>query len=93
MDTNNKKIRADEGVLLSDANASLYRKLVGKHMYLTITRPVLSFVVQHLSQFVSTPKKPHLKALFKAIRYVKFIIGQGLHFSSTNFLQLTGYSL
>lgn len=57
MDTNNKRIRADEGVLLSDANASLYRKLVGKHMYLAITRPDLSFVVQHLSQFVSTPKK------------------------------------
>lgn len=91
MDTN-KRLRADDGTLLSDANASLYRKLVGKLMYLTITRPDLSFVAQHLSQFVSTPREPHLKALFRIIRYIKFTIGQGLHFSSTNSLQLTCYS-
>lgn len=60
--------------------ASFYRKLVGKLMYLTITKPDLSFVAQHLSQFVSSPRDSHLKALMRIIRYVKFTVGQGLYF-------------
>lgn len=87
MDTN-KRLQADQGLLLSETDASFYRELVGKLMYLTITRPDLSFVAQHLSQFVSSPRDSHLKALMRFIRYVKFTVGQGLYFSATSNLSL-----
>ncbi|GJZ24116.1 cysteine-rich receptor-like protein kinase 8 [Tanacetum coccineum] len=42
---------------------SLYRTLVGKLIYLTITRPDISFAAQLLSKFSQAPRTPHMKAL------------------------------
>lgn len=46
----NKKLLLNQGNSL--ANASLYRQLEGKLIYLTITRPNLSYAAQVLSKFV-----------------------------------------
>ena len=46
----NVKLRKEEGDLLVDP--SLYPKLVGSLVYLTITRPHISFSVQQVSQFL-----------------------------------------
>lgn len=43
-----------------------YQKLVGKLMYLTITRPDISFTIQNLSQFMRNPKKSHMEATFES---------------------------
>lgn len=45
-------------VLLDDNQA--YRNIVGKLMYLTITRPDICFAVQQLSQFLDSPTEFHL---------------------------------
>ncbi|GKC17148.1 retrovirus-related pol polyprotein from transposon RE1, partial [Tanacetum coccineum] len=70
---------------------SLYRTIVGKLIYLTITRPDLSFVAQLLSQFLKQPRTPHMKALLKVLRYIKLCPGQGLHFPTQNSLQLKAF--
>ncbi|GJS74356.1 uncharacterized mitochondrial protein-like protein [Tanacetum coccineum] len=48
---------------------SVYRKLVGKLIYLTITRPHLSFADQALSQFSHQPRTAHMDALYRVLRW------------------------
>ncbi|GJT04378.1 cysteine-rich receptor-like protein kinase 8 [Tanacetum coccineum] len=57
-----KKLNDTDGDLITDPSQS--RALVGKLLYLTITRPNLSYAA-HLSQFSHSPRTPHLKALIK----------------------------
>lgn len=47
----------DEGELFD--HPSLYRTIIGSLQYLTYTRPDISFVVNKLSQFLSSPKHQH----------------------------------
>ncbi|GJY28679.1 retrovirus-related pol polyprotein from transposon TNT 1-94 [Tanacetum coccineum] len=85
----NKKLTPDNGALLSDP--SFYKALVGKLLYLTITRPDLAFATQALSQFLQQPRATHMKALLKVIKYVKLSMGQGLIFPARNNLHLIAY--
>ncbi|GKB82412.1 RmlC-like cupins superfamily protein [Tanacetum coccineum] len=54
-----KLCRTQHGTPLPDEGS--YRRLVGRLLYLTMTRPDISYVVQHLSQFVSAPKDVHMQ--------------------------------
>ncbi|CAA3023562.1 Hypothetical predicted protein [Olea europaea subsp. europaea] len=73
-------LSAHDGDLLSDA--SHYRKLIGRLIYLTLTRPDITFAVHKLSQYMSQPRLSHLKAVHHLLRYLKGSPGQGLHFPS-----------
>ncbi|CAM8960842.1 unnamed protein product [Rhodiola kirilowii] len=75
----------------SITDPTMYRKLVGKLIYLTITRPDLAFAVHTLSQFMATPAEDHLKAAHRLLRYIKLAPAQGILFSATSDLKLTGY--
>ncbi|GJU94341.1 ribonuclease H-like domain-containing protein, partial [Tanacetum coccineum] len=52
-------------------NITDYQKLMGKLIYLTNTRPNISYVVHCLSQFMHSSLKSHLKTTFKILRYLK----------------------
>ena len=54
------KLTPTEGDLLKEPTH--YQRLVGKLIYLTITRPQISFSVNTLSQFMQEPRRPHLDA-------------------------------
>ena len=84
------RLSASDGELLEDA--SLYRRLVGRLLYLTLSRPDITFAVHQLSQFLSQPRVPHLQAVHYLLRYIKSHPGQGLLFSSTSSLQLRAFS-
>lgn len=71
---------------------SSYRALVGKLLYLTSTRPDISFVVQSLSQFLHAPRFAHMEAVKRVLRYLKLTSQHGLFFPATNSLQLQGFS-
>lgn len=61
---------------------SIYQRLVGKLLYLTITRPDTSYVVQSLSQFMHAPKRSHYEASLHVVKYIKSQPGHGLLMSS-----------
>jgi hypothetical protein len=88
MDCNLKLSRGD-GELLDDPFS--YRRLVGRLVYLTITLQDLSFLVQLLSQFMDSPRKPHMDAAFRVLRYLKSSPGQGLLFPFDSSLKLKAF--
>ncbi|XP_019254915.1 PREDICTED: uncharacterized protein LOC109233481 [Nicotiana attenuata] len=55
-----------------------YQRLLGKLLYLTVTRPDISFVVQSLSQFMHNPKVSHMEAALKVVKYIKNSPGLGI---------------
>lgn len=83
------KLSAEDGELLPSAEP--YRRLIGKLMYLTTTRPDISFAVNKLCQYSSAPRKPHLYAAHKVLHYLKGTIGQGLFFPADDDYQLTAF--
>ncbi|XP_052181063.1 uncharacterized mitochondrial protein AtMg00810-like [Diospyros lotus] len=86
----NLKLSMHDGELLEDP--SIYRRLIGQLLYLTISRPDITFTVHKLSQFVSHPRKPHLDVVHHLLQYLKSTPGQGLSFLASSSLQLRAFS-
>lgn len=86
----NLKLSSDTGPELADS--SQYRRLIGRLLYLTISRPDIAFTVNKLSQFLSKPTTTHLDALHHLLRYLKTTPGQGLFFSRAATPSLTAYT-
>jgi hypothetical protein len=86
----NVKYRRDEGELLLDP--FLYCQLVGSLIYLTITRPDISYVVHIVSKFMQSPRHLHLAAVRRIIRYLIRSPTRGLFFPTQSTLNLTAYS-
>ena len=83
------KLTPDDGELLKDPFK--YRRLVGRLIYLTVTRPGIAFSVRTLSQYIQTPRKPHWDAAIRVLKYIKGSLGQRLLLPSENNLTLTTY--
>jgi len=52
-------------------DVSQYQRMIGKFLYLTITRPDIAYTVQTLSQFLQRPKVQHWQAALRVLRYIK----------------------
>ena len=61
----NCRLNSHDGESLSDA--TLYRQLVGSLIYLTITRPNISYAVHVVSQFMATPRSPHYATVIRIL--------------------------
>ena len=73
------------------ADASSYRRLVGKLNYLSNTRLDIAFAVQYLSQFLQAPTQHHLTAALHTLRYIKKDPSQGLFFNNKLDYSLQAY--
>ena len=47
-----------------------YQRLVGKLIYLSHTRPDISFSVSVVSQFMNNPTEEHMNAIYRILRYL-----------------------
>ncbi|CAM8960116.1 unnamed protein product [Rhodiola kirilowii] len=57
-----------------------YRKIVGKLVYLHVTRLDIAFPVHVLSQFLAAPTTDHLQAANRVLRFLKNAPAQGLFY-------------
>ncbi|XP_016186272.1 uncharacterized protein LOC107627980 [Arachis ipaensis] len=74
------------------SSTSEYRKLVGKLLYLTNTRPEIGYAVGKLSQFLDCATDKHFEAAIRVLRYLKGAPALGLMFSAHSDLEPAGYS-
>ncbi|KAI9195862.1 hypothetical protein LWI28_018837 [Acer negundo] len=86
----------ERGLKLSDNSDLLkepgqYRRLVGRLIYLTVSRPDITYAIHVLSRFMHQPRRLHMDAALRVVRYLKSAPGQGLFFPSNSDFRLRAY--
>ena len=85
----NLKLQADVGTPMTDPE--VYRRFIGKLIYLTVTRPDICYTVQLLSQFMQAPTSVHMQAVKHLLRYLLNSPSQGILLASDSAVQLKAY--
>jgi hypothetical protein len=80
---------SNKGEQLKDPAA--YRHLVGRLIYLTITKPDITYSMHVLSRFMHEPRQQHMAAALRVVRYLKGAPGQGLLLHSNTTLKLRAF--
>jgi len=69
-----------------------FRGLIGSLLYLTASRPDITFVVCMYARFQANPKESHFNAAKRILKYFKGTTTVGLWYSNEATLNLKGYS-
>ena len=73
-------------------DSSLYRSMIGSLLYLTVSRPDISYNVGVCARYQANPKESHMIALKRIIKYVKTTIDFGVWYSKDTNDVLARYS-
>ncbi|WOG89729.1 hypothetical protein DCAR_0208967 [Daucus carota subsp. sativus] len=84
-----EKLTPTSGLLLTDPHP--YQRLLGKLIYLTVTRPDITFSVHVLSQFMHSPTSDHMKAATRVLRYLAGNPAQGILLASSSAVQVQAF--
>ena len=74
------------------SNPSLYRRWVGSLVYLTVTRPDISYTVYQVSQYLSASRSTHYATVLCILRYLKGTLFRGLFYSAQSPLVFHAFS-
>ncbi|KAK6123667.1 hypothetical protein DH2020_042591 [Rehmannia glutinosa] len=86
----NEKLQQKDGAYQADA--SLFRSLVGSLIYVTHTRPDIAFAVSVVSRYMTNPSKTHFTAAKRILRYLQGTKKQGILYEKDDECKLLGYS-
>ena len=75
----NVKLTID--LLGKSIDPSLYRSMIGSLLYLTASRPDISYSVGVCTRYQTNPKESHMIALKRIIKYVKTTVEFGVWYS------------
>ena len=74
------------------SNPSLYKRLVGNLVYLTVTCPDISYAIHQMSQYLSVPRSTHYAAVLRILQYLKDTLFHGLFYSAQSPLIVRAFS-
>lgn len=83
------RLCSTEGRELEDA--TMYRQIVGSLIFLTLSRPDLSYAVGMISRFMQYPRKLHLEAVRRILRYIKDTIEYGILYKKEEKYEIVGF--
>ncbi|WJX40607.1 hypothetical protein P8452_28061 [Trifolium repens] len=95
--TNHKRTPATTHLKLSkdehgvSVDQSLYRSMIGSLLYLTASRPDISFVVGVCARYQAEPKMSHLNQVKRILKYVSGTSDYGILYSHGEDTRLLGY--
>lgn len=76
---------------LSPEDTTTYRRIIGRLLYLQISRPDICCAVHKLSQFLQAPTSAHLIATHHLLKYIKGTSCQGVMLKPTTSFQLRAF--
>ena len=79
-------------LLGKSVDSCLYKSMIGSLLYLTASRPDISYSVGVCVRYQENPKKSHMIALKRIIKYVKATTDFGVQYSKDTNNILVGYS-
>lgn len=85
----NHRLALDKSDYMREVPA--YRQLVGRLIYLSNTRPDLSYAIHILSQFMHKPRSAHWEAALRVLHYLKGTIGHGILLRADTDLTVTAW--
>ena len=86
----NVKLTVD--LLGKSVDSSLYRSMIGSLLYLTASRPDISYTVGVCARYQANPQDSHMISLKRIINYVKTTANFSVWYSKDTNDVLVGYS-
>ncbi|KAL8133959.1 hypothetical protein AgCh_009144 [Apium graveolens] len=83
------KLDKDTGASLDITN---YRGMIGSLLYLTVSRPDITYATCLCARFQADPREPHLIAVKRIFKYLKGTADLGLWYPRESNFKLIGYS-
>nr|GEZ02993.1 hypothetical protein [Tanacetum cinerariifolium] len=77
-----EKSNLDKDLQEKSVDATLYRGMIGSLMYLTSSRPDVTYAVYLCARYQAKPTEKHLNAMKRIFQYIKDTINMGLCWSS-----------
>ncbi|GKB12567.1 retrovirus-related pol polyprotein from transposon TNT 1-94, partial [Tanacetum coccineum] len=87
-----EKSKLDEDTQGKAVDPTHYRGMIGTLMYLTASRPDLTFVVCMCARYQAKPTKKHLHAVKRIFKYLRGTVNRGLWYPKDSFIALTAYA-
>ena len=74
------------------AHEKTHKSIVGSLIFLTYTRPDITYSVSLVSRYMTNPCEIHMKVAKRILRYVKDTLNFGIHYYSSEKFNLVGFS-
>ncbi|GJR46845.1 retrovirus-related pol polyprotein from transposon TNT 1-94 [Tanacetum coccineum] len=87
-----EKSKLDEGTQGKAVDPTHYRGMVGTLMYLTTSRPDLTFVVCMCARYQAKPTEKHLHAVKRIFKYLRGTVNRGLWYPKDSSIALIAYA-
>ena len=73
-------------------NTKRYQRLVGRLIYLSLTRPDIAYAVSVVSQFMRAPSEDQMAAVMRILSYLKEVPGKWLMYRKHRHIDVKGYT-